>query len=394
MKGRHGSIRAAVALVVLILALQVSPADARKKPIPSCDTGAVRNEPAWTTIEVPPYPLAGTPPGEGASSVQRFGVDQLNPNVMFVTNGQAVQKTTDGGCHWEQVFDIAQMTGTTTLPLDLVTAIGVVNPERVYLVLGNVEDRVTVVQTNDGGKTWTQQALFVGWSGSDVSIAVSPNDPDFAALSFARGSLFFGIPVLMTTHDAGKTWNEQLLLTSIVQNADPASFVAIGPNTLEIKIDPLDPKELWAAPFRGQLLHSSDAGATWTGMKMGDAAVKAENFDLFHRPGEPTHIVVARGSGGFIRSDDGGSSWATVAGPEKDGFNILGGYIQFGSSPDNLFVASGQKLFRWEQRLQKWMDISASHEIAVGNNVYSAGSPRRLIYPSYGMDIQVFRGRV
>ena len=134
-------------------------------------------------------------------------------------------------------------------------------------------------------------------------------------------------------------------------------------------------------------MHSSDGGATWTGVVAGGQPLVTSRLAIFHTPGQPAHLFTPD----YWRSDDGGESWVKM--PPPGGTSPVEMHVAFGSSPDSVFVASQKQVFRWEARSQRWSEITEAHPVSVGYDMLSSGMRRPvLLVPTYGMEIDVFRG--
>jgi photosystem II stability/assembly factor-like uncharacterized protein len=335
--------------------------------------------------------------GAANQSIQTFAIDPADPNVMFASNLSSVVRSTDGGCTWEKVLDIDSAPGG--VPIDGIVTISVASHQRVYAVLGNLAERVSVLVSNDGGKTWTASQSFVGWALNHATLVPAPSNPDIAVLSYSRGGWFEGIPVVYITADGGKSWVEQPWFQNVLQGADQNSLqgdALVGVNDVRIAIDPLDARSIWGWLPGGRLFHSSDGGATWSLSSSGADPIKVNSLDLFHAPGGATHLVVYGTIGattGVFGSQDGGGVWTELSLPQKDDAKVVGPTF-FGSSPDSLLLTAGEAVYRYESRLQRWVDLTQAHSVRVGTGVYSSTTARpRIFFPSYGNTIEVFHGR-
>ncbi|MGH9417067.1 MAG: WD40/YVTN/BNR-like repeat-containing protein [Terriglobales bacterium] len=181
--------------------------------------------------------------------------------IGFATGG--VWKTTDGGNHWQPVFD-AQ-------PNDSIGAIGVAanDPNIVYVGTGEANNRQSstigdgIWGSTDGGVHWTH--LGLADTQTIARIAVDPADPEIVYVA-ALGHLFGPNRErgLYKTVNGGKTWQ---LVKYIDQNT----------GFTDVALDPQNPRVVYAASYERRrtwfgfngggagsgLWKSSDAGATW-----------------------------------------------------------------------------------------------------------------------------------
>jgi photosystem II stability/assembly factor-like uncharacterized protein len=137
-----------------------------------------------------------------------------------------------------------------------------------------------MLMTWDGGETWERRGL----DGEDVhAIVVSPAGPE-NIWAWASGTLY-------GSTDAGATWQRR--------SGDAASVVSLT-------ADLTDPDALYAATGTS-IEQSIDGGSSWG--RFADAPIAAFAFSRT-TPG----AALAVGSGGLLKSQDGGRTWETVSG--------------------------------------------------------------------------------
>ena len=172
-------------------------------------------------------------------------------------------------------------------------------------VIGAATDAVTgvttakILATADGGTTWTLQATpqaFTGMRGNDIS-AVSA-DAAWAALGTENEGE--GQGAIAHTSNGGVTWRMQLLPPGMVSR--------------HIKgIKGISPTEAWAVSLRGDVLHTLDAGTTWTAVpvrRSDGQIISMQQVNRMDVTGNDIWIVdVLALSQGVIHSPDRGLTW-------------------------------------------------------------------------------------
>jgi photosystem II stability/assembly factor-like uncharacterized protein len=152
-----------------------------------------------------------------------------------------------------------------------------------------VGDKGVVMTSDDGGRTWTRQALKRGAKYFDLySVAFTPDG--------SRGWAVGDDGVIFRTDDSGTTWTEQ---------KTPA-----GLNSALLKITVNDEQRFCASGEHGVLLCTSDAGATWNLQKFQDLVF----FDV--RYSDPNSVWAVGEFATLLHSGDGGKTWEVRNGGE------------------------------------------------------------------------------
>jgi len=159
---------------------------------------------------------------------------------------------------------------------------------------------VKILKTDNGGATWTLQALPVGCEGfqgkdisavnTDVAWAAVGGDPDPAIQQCA----------ILHTDNGGERWTVQTL---------PG-----GMKSHHIKsIKGISPTEAWAVSLLGDVLHTTDGGASWNIVEVKNAdgeIITVQEINRMDVLGLDIWIVdVKGGETGVIHSPDGGLTW-------------------------------------------------------------------------------------
>lgn len=238
-----------------------------------------------------------------------------DPRVYWAATSQGgVWKSTDGGFHWESVFDdqpVASIGSIAVAPSD---------PNVVYVGSGEANIRGNVIvgrgifKSTDAGKSWRHVWKQIGQIGT---MAVHPTDPD-VAFAAVLGDPFAPNAErgVYRTTDGGATWQRVLH-----RDADTgASDVAVDPTNPRIVFAGLwqarrRPWELVSGGPGSGLWRSDDGGASWKRLSgkglpaghWGKVGVAVAPSD-----GRRVYALIEAAEGGLFRSDDGGASWERI----------------------------------------------------------------------------------
>src|SRR5215216_4894768 len=271
------------------------------------------------------------------------------PNIYYVGAASGgIWKTTDGGVHWNPIFDGQPVSSIGAL------AIAPSNPNIVWAGTGEpwIRSHISVGQgiykSTDAGKTWTLMGLEK--TGRISRVVIDPKNPDIVLVA-TLGHAYGPQPErgVFRTTDGGKTW-ERVLFTD--ENSGCA----------HLEMDPTDPKILFAGmwpieihtwgresggPGSG-LFKSTDGGVTWKRLTRNGLptrmtgkivpAIAPSNSKRIYALIETGDGVPLNGKetdrGKLWRSDDGGEKWRLVSYDRN-----LGGrthyYFRMAVAPDN-----------------------------------------------------------
>lgn len=272
-----------------------------------------------------------------------------NPWIYYVGAASGgIFKTTDGGIHWEPIFDSEPVSSIGSL------AVTPTDPNVIWAGTGEayIRSHISVgegiFKSTDAGKTWTRTGLER--TGRIGNVIVSPHDPN-TVFACALGHAYGPQPErgVFRTQDGGKTWERVLFVDENSGCAD----LAMDPNNSQILYAGMWQVEIHTygrstgGPGSG-LWRSIDGGSHWTKLEghglphppIGRIAVRIaqkdsrriyaliETGDGVPFNGQPTQL------GQLWRSDDGGENWQMV----NDDRNIRGRthyYTREEISPDN-----------------------------------------------------------
>lgn len=201
------------------------------------------------------------PPGNRTIAVAGVPGD---PNVYYVGAASGgIFKTTDGGLHWEPIFD--------SQPVSSVGAIAVAPSDANIVWAGTGEPYIRshisigdgIYKSTDAGKSWTHMGLEN--TGRIANVIIDPRNPDIV-LACSLGTAYGPQPErgVFRTTDGGKTWEKTL-------------FVDENTGCADLAMDPNNPNVLFAGMWQlvihtwgrssggpgSGLFKSVDGGITW-----------------------------------------------------------------------------------------------------------------------------------
>ena len=256
-----------------------------------------------------------------------------NPNIYYVGAASGgIFKSTDGGIHWDPVFDSEPVASIGSL------AIAATDPNIVWAGTGEpfIRSHISVGQgiykSLDAGKTWKLMGLEK--TGRIGNVIIDPRNPDIV-LACALGHAYGPQPErgVFRTADGGKTWEKVLF----VDENTGCSDMAMDPNNSRILF-----AGMWQIAIHtwgrtsggpgGALYKSTDGGVTWKKLEgnglphppIGRIAVRVAQKDSNRVYAEietgdgvphtdiPGYPEAPGQIGQLWRSDDGGGSWKMV----------------------------------------------------------------------------------
>jgi photosystem II stability/assembly factor-like uncharacterized protein len=251
-----------------------------------------------------------------------------NPYLYYVGAASGgIFKTTDGGIHWEPIFDAESVSSIGSLAVaasdaNIVWAGTGESFIRSHISIGN-----GIYKSADAGKTWTHMGLDK--TGRIANVLIDPHDPNIV-MACALGHAYGPQPErgVFRTTDGGKNWTRVLF----VDENTGCSDMAMDPNNPRVLFAGMWQLEIhtWGRTSGGPgsgLFRSADQGATWKRLEghglphppLGRIAVRVaqrdsnrvyaliETGDGVPMDGKPTQ------SGQLWRSDDGGENWQLIS---------------------------------------------------------------------------------
>jgi photosystem II stability/assembly factor-like uncharacterized protein len=274
-------------------------------------------------------PYNGSPT---SGRVTALAVDPRDANTVYLGAAEGgVWKTTDGGAHWQPIFDFEDSLAIGSIAIDPQ------NPDTVYVGTGDDQDNAFgisfygdgIYKSIDGGATWrhTQNQLagvspgaisinsFTfgdrGWR--IVSLAVSPSDRH-VVLAGVQASVvedFAPEPDLgsgiFRSDDGGEHWRRMLA------GQGPAQVVFDPTNgNIAYAMIPFDPNTELAEVYK-----SSDGGQTWS-LSFSTDFIGGVFSTIAIAPNTPTTVYALLDGGirAFVaKTVDGGQSWTKPTDP-------------------------------------------------------------------------------
>jgi photosystem II stability/assembly factor-like uncharacterized protein len=264
------------------------------------------------------------PEGNRISAVAGIPGDTLVYYAGSASGGLA--KTTDGGVHWQQVFDdqpVQSIGSLAVAPSDPnIVWVGTGEPWiRSHISIGN-----GIYKSTDAGKSWTHMGLDK--TGRIARLIVDPANPQ-VVFACALGTAYGPQPErgVFRTADGGATWQRTL-------------FVDENTGCSDLTMDPSNPRILLAGMWQIEiktwgresggagsgLFMSRDGGVTWRKLTgRGLPAKPVGKVMPAFAPSNPRRIYATietgdgvpwKGAdtdrGQIFRSDDGGDNWRVI----------------------------------------------------------------------------------
>ncbi len=273
-----------------------------------------------------------------------------DPNVYYAGAASGgIFKTTDGGAHWDAIFDDQPVSSIGSL------AVAPSDPNVIWAGTGesfirsNISIGTGIYRSTDGGRTWTHAGL--DQTGRIGRIVVDPSNAD-VALACALGHAYGPQEErgVFRTVDGGKTWQRTLFVdpntgcSDIAMNARNPRILFAGMWQIEI--------HTWGRTSGGPgsgLFTSVDGGQTWTrleGHGLPRAPIGKISPQIARSNPNRVYALIETGdglpaldgtptqTGSLWRSDDGGGNWEMVSADRR-----LRGrthyYTRFAIEPDN-----------------------------------------------------------
>jgi photosystem II stability/assembly factor-like uncharacterized protein len=279
------------------------------------DAGAEWSELGWELVAHPttPIPFGPWPP----RVVSALAVDPLDPRTAYAAAESSLLRTRDGGATWDSLG----------FPSIAVIAIAPSDRRTVY-----ISDGANIHRSRDGAKTWTTAAsplpIFILaflvdsadpltlYVAGDSGVALSRDGGDswrllgnglfdpltvYGVLAdpFDSHTLWAGTSSgLFLSRDRGTTWQQVPTPAPAGHALESLALDPTTPGTILAGLHSLDDLD------QGELLRSTDSGATWT-VSLRDVAVRALVFD----PATPGSVYAGGDRFGVLLSRDGGATW-------------------------------------------------------------------------------------
>jgi len=298
-----------------------------------------------------------------------MAVDPYDERAVFVANNSVVARSLDGGCRWEQVWQVPEVP-TTQFPFArgeyaAITSLEVTQtkaaPRRVYAALWTSSPvRVHVLRSDDDGETWQLVDGAMPWVGTHPRIRIAPSDPKVVYLSYRLHA--GGTTLYYRSRDGGESWT--------LRSSQPGPASPVFGN--DFRVDPAKPQWLWEwdRDDDGEgVRRSRDGGKTWTEIRGVGKPAFPQFVDVFHRRGRPARVIVVNG-GRIYRSTEGGGSWKKIPSPHLHDANLLG--VAHGTRASAIALVACHAPYCWVFRFSSrayrrgafpWVDIMPKYAV-------------------------------
>ena len=349
------------------------------------------------------------PEGNRFTSAAGIAGDPYTYYVGAASGG--VYKTSDGGVHWQALFD-AQ-------PVQSIGALAIAPSDRNIVWAGTGEAHIRshisigqgVYKSSDAGSSWTLMGLEK--TGRIARVVVHPTNPDIV-LVCALGTAYGPQQErgVYRTADGGTTWTRVL-------------FTDENTGCSDLAMDPSNPRTLFAGMWQieirtwgrtsggpgGGLFVSRDGGVSWTRLRgnglpvkpVGKVAVAISRsnpqrvFALIETGDGIPWNDEATESGQLWRTDDGGTAWTLVT-RDRNAMGRPHYYSRMAVAPDNenetyFLTASYARSIDGGQTLTTLAGAEAPggdhHDIWID----PTNANRMIVAHDQGLSISINRGR-
>lgn len=279
---------------------------------------------------------------EKTKHIAAVKIHPTNPDIVYVaaqgalhgsSEDRGIYRTIDGGKTWTKVFYVDTNTGCADLSMDMT------NPRILYVAMWQHRRYPWKVESGgagcalyksvDGGDTWTKMTEGLPKNIGKAAISVSRANPNRVYANIEAEGDKGGV---YRSDDAGKTWN---------QSSKQRITVARAWYYIEIFADPINPDVVYVmnAPF----LRSIDGGRSFAPM----AAPHGDNHDLWINPTN-NKIMINANDGGANISFNGGASWSTQQNqPTAQFYRVITDnrfpYYVYGGQQDNTSLGTASR---------------------------------------------------
>lgn len=259
--------------------------------------------------------------------------------ISFSSGGSSAASGSDGGLFktvnkgdvWQQKNAVVSATAPRTLNGSSIVTMAQDPQDPNTLYLGTLESGL--LYSLDAGESWTQIAQFP--KGKVPSIAVDSKNKCTVFVAFENK--------IVKTQDCGRTWN--------IVYVDPRNTIAMT----SVLVDFFNPQIIWAANIAGDVLKSSDAGASWANTKNVNNPV----LQLMFHTTDSRRVFVVTKTGGIWRTDTSGATWKNLASLTDtfDGSRAISVLATTPAQPNTIVSASTYGLLRSLDNGETWSAI-------------------------------------
>ncbi len=235
-----------------------------------------------------------------SDSITAIAADPKSAQTVFTGGPNGIQKSTDGGQTWRTVFTITPSENAFTPRIPSIV-IDPGNPLHVAAVVWNQG----VIWSRDGAQSWAASTFQCPYSCSDISPRLRFDPLGSGQLMLVIGrALFLSRDLGNSFTASGPTGSAGQVGTAIFDASRPG-WMYLATNT---------DGDIYNV--KGTILVSTDYGASWAERGLLQGYPLAPISDLVSDPVIPDTLY-ALGSGGLLRSSDGGKAWTSSSIPQK-----------------------------------------------------------------------------
>lgn len=234
------------------------------------------------------YPFGG--------SVTAVAIDPTNADIVYVTGGNQVHKTTDGGINWAPLLDISSQFHADRIMID---------PNNPGKIVAAATSGVKV--SSDGGSTWHSS-----WGYRVYDVDFKPGDSNTIYAIARNSSGFFTI---LTSTDGGTNFAAISTFPSTVADAS-GGMIAVTPANPNLLFAVLLGSNNTPLIYRGT---NSTGTWNWSLLATGNTAALPMNngqgyFDLILEVSPVDQNIVFAGTTTLFKSVNGGTTYTAVGG--------------------------------------------------------------------------------